>query len=184
MRVIAGSARSLLLKTPDGMDTRPTQDRVKETLFNMLQFDVPDCAFLDLFAGSGAIGIEALSRGADSCVFVENGKEAHECIVSNLAHTKLDAYATVYKQDVFVAMTRMEYQQSFDIVFMDPPYRMELEQRVLEYLATSTIIDQESIVIFEASLDTDLAFLDHLPYEVTKVKRYKTNMHVFLKRSM
>ena len=90
MRVIAGKARSLRLKTIEGMDTRPTTDRIKETLFNMLQPYMADCRFLDLFAGSGAIGIEALSRGADCCVFVEQQRKAADCIRDNLKFTRLD----------------------------------------------------------------------------------------------
>jgi len=183
MRVIAGKARSLVLCTPEGMETRPTTDRTKETLFNIIQFDVQDSVFLDLFAGSGGIGIEALSRGAKEAVFVDNSKDAEGCILQNLKHTKLDSFATVYKQDVFVALTRMEYQKKFDIVFMDPPYNKELEQRVLEYLSTSSLVDEETTIIFEASLETDLGFLDVLPFEVIKIKQYKTNMHVFVRRS-
>ena len=89
MRVIAGTARSLKLVTPEGTDTRPTTDRIKETLFNMLQLDLQDASFLDLFAGSGAIGIEALSRGASYACFVDSSTKAEECIKSNLTHTKL-----------------------------------------------------------------------------------------------
>jgi 16S rRNA (guanine966-N2)-methyltransferase len=183
MRVIAGTARSLKLVTPEGMDTRPTTDRIKETLFNMIQFDIQNACFLDLFAGSGGIGIEALSRGAQEAVFVDNNRAAYECITENIRHTGLDDAATVYKQDVFVAMTTMEYQKKFDVVFMDPPYHQELEQRVLEYFTTSSLIDADTLIIFEAALDTDLSFLDNLPYEIVKIKQYKTNMHVFVKRS-
>ncbi|MGN0132946.1 MAG: 16S rRNA (guanine(966)-N(2))-methyltransferase RsmD [Lachnospiraceae bacterium] len=183
MRVIAGTARSLKLVTPEGMDTRPTTDRIKETLFNMIQFDIQEACFLDLFAGSGGIGIEALSRGAKEAVFVDNGKDAYDCITENLKHTHLEAAATVYKQDVFVALTMMEYQKRFDVVFMDPPYHKELERRALEYFSTSSLVDAESLIIFEAALDTDLGFLDKLPYDVIKVKQYKTNMHVFVRRS-
>lgn len=183
MRVIAGTARSLQLVTPKGEDTRPTTDRIKETLFNMIQFDIQEAVFLDLFAGSGGIGIEALSRGAREAVFVDNSREAYDCITQNLKHTKMESQATVYKQDVFVALTMLEYQKKFDVIFMDPPYHKELEQRVLEYLTTSSIIDEDTVIIFEAALDTDLSFLDNLPYEVVKIKQYKTNMHVFVKRS-
>ncbi|MBQ8189945.1 MAG: 16S rRNA (guanine(966)-N(2))-methyltransferase RsmD [Lachnospiraceae bacterium] len=183
MRVIAGTARSLQLVTPKGEDTRPTTDRIKETLFNMIQFDIQEAVFLDLFAGSGGIGIEALSRGAKEAVFVDNNREAYDCIMQNLTHTKMETQATVYKQDVFVALTMMEYQKKFDVVFMDPPYHKELEQRVLEYLTTSSLVDEDTVIIFEAALDTDLSFLDNLPYEVVKIKQYKTNMHVFVKRS-
>lgn len=183
MRVIAGTARSLQLVTPNGDGTRPTTDRIKETLFNILQFDLQEAVFLDLFAGSGGIGIEALSRGAAEAVFVDNSKEAYECIMQNLKHTKMESRGSAYKQDVFVALTMLEYQKKFDIVFMDPPYHKELEQRVLEYLTTSSLVDEDSLIIFEAALDTDLSFLDNLPYEVVKIKQYKTNMHVFVKRS-
>ena len=183
MRVIAGTARSLQLVTPKGEDTRPTTDRIKETLFNMIQFDIQEAVFLDLFAGSGGIGIEALSRGAREAVFVDNNREAYDCIMQNLTHTKMETQATVYKQDVFVALTMMEYHKKFYVVFMDPPYHKELEQRVLEYLTTSSLVDEDTVIIFEAALDTDLSFLDNLPYEVVKIKQYKTNMHVFVKRS-
>lgn len=183
MRVIAGTARSLQLVTPKGEDTRPTTDRIKETLFNMIQFDIQEAVFLDLFAGSGGIGIEALSRGAKEAVFVDNSRDAYNCITQNLKHTKMEAQATVYKQDVFVALTMLEYQKKFDVIFMDPPYHKELEQRVLEYLTTSSLVDEDTTIIFEAALDTDLSFLDNLPYEVVKIKQYKTNMHVFVRRS-
>ena len=108
MRVIAGSARSLPLKTIEGTDTRPTQDRIKETLFNMLQSDIPGCKFLDLYSGSGAIGIEALSRGAAKAVLVENSKKAVECIKDNLTFTKLADKADVMEMDVLSAINRLK----------------------------------------------------------------------------
>lgn len=182
MRVIAGSARSLKLVTPEGMDTRPTTDRIKETLFNMLQMSVPGCSFLDLFSGSGGIGIEALSRGAVKAVFVENDRNAILCIEDNLNHTKFTDVAKVLKQDAFVALQALEYKEKFDIIFMDPPYDRELERRVLEYLTMSTILDEDTLIIFEAKLDTDIDYLEQLGYDLIKEKRYKTNKHVFVKR--
>ena len=98
MRIIAGTARSLPLKTPEGMDTRPTTDRIKETLFNMIQAEIPDCVFYDFYAGSGGIGIEALSRGARHAYFVENGKQALECIKKNLNLNEKDLWPLVYKK--------------------------------------------------------------------------------------
>ena len=184
MRVIAGKARSLKLKAPLGEHTRPTTDRIKETLFNMLQGEIPGCFFLDLFAGSGSIGIEALSRGADLAVFVENDKNALNCIEENLAHTKLEKHAVICRQDVFVSLQSLEYKYSFDIVFMDPPYDNELERRVLEYLTVSSLITDETLIIFEASLDTDISYLEDLGYELIKEKKYKTNKHVFVQRSL
>ena len=110
MRVIAGSARSLKLVTIDSMDTRPTTDRIKETLFNMLSNDIPGCRFLDVFSGSGAIGIEALSRGAAMAVFVENSRKAVECINKNLAFTKLADRAQVLSADAVQAVGMLERQ--------------------------------------------------------------------------
>lgn len=183
MRVIAGEARSLQLKAPLGEHTRPTTDRIKETLFNMLQGEIGGCFLLDLFAGSGQIGIEALSRGADQVVFVENDKNALACIDDNLKHTKFEKHALVCKQDVFVALQSLEYKYSFDIVFMDPPYEQELEKRVLEYFTTSSLITDDTLIIFEASLQTDISYLEDLGYELIKEKKYKTNKHVFVQRS-
>ena len=96
MRIIAGTARSLPLKTIEGMNTRPTSDKIKETLFNMLQIDVPGCYFLDLFAGSGQIGLEALSRGAAYSVFIENNRKAAKCIEDNIIFTKFDKVSITF----------------------------------------------------------------------------------------
>ena len=116
MRVIAGTARSMPLKTVKGMDVRPTTDKTKETLFNVLQTDVPDSRFLDLFSGSGAIGIEALSRGASHAVLVEQDSKAADCILENLQFTKLIDRAELQKCDVLTALHRMEGQKPFDVI--------------------------------------------------------------------
>ena len=112
MRVIAGSARRLTLKTIEGMDTRPTTDRIKETLFNILQPELLDCHFLDLFSGSGAIGIEALSRGAAKAVFVDNSKEALSCIRQNLEKTHLADRAIVIGQDCAGAIHALDAKKN------------------------------------------------------------------------
>lgn len=183
MRVIAGSARSLPLKTIEGKDTRPTTDRIKETLFNMLQTKVPDCAFLDLFSGSGAIGIEALSRGAAHACFVENNKAAAACIRDNLKFTKLEENAMVMECDAVTAINRLSGKgRVYDIVFMDPPYHMLWERQVLEALKTSDIIDENTTIIVEASKETDFSYADQLGFVVEKQKEYKTNKHVYLYR--
>ena len=108
MRVIAGKARRLLLKTIEGQDTRPTTDRIKETLFNILNPDLPGTTFLDLFSGSGGIGIEALSRGADRAVFIEMNPKAAECIRENLQTTKLEEESVVMNCDVLTGLRRLE----------------------------------------------------------------------------
>lgn len=180
MRVIAGKARHLQLKTIEGLDTRPTTDRIKETLFNMLQNDVPGCRFLDLFAGSGGIGIEALSRGAASCVFVENNPKAVACIRENLFHTKLSDEAIVMECNVLTALLRLENRKEpFDLIFMDPPYGMEHEKQVLEYFSDSDLIIHDTVIIIEVALDTDFSWLSDMGYRLLREKIYKTNKHVF-----
>ncbi len=183
MRVIAGSARRLQLKTLDGPKTRPTTDRIKETLFNMIAHGLYDSTFLDLFSGSGAIGIEALSRGAKKAVFVEKDPKAMACIKENLSHTKLSKRAVTMQMDVIDALSHMEGGESFDYIFMDPPYDRELEKRALEYLADSTLMDEDGIVIVEASLDTEFDYVESLGYSLVKNKIYKTNKHVFLEKT-
>ena len=110
------------LKCIEGLDTRPTTDRIKETLFNMLQPEIPGCRFLDLFGGSGAIGIEALSRGADFAAFAENNRKAYDCIGDNLVFTKLNDRARVFFMDALGALRVLESEEPFDIIFLDPPY--------------------------------------------------------------
>lgn len=183
MRVIAGSARRLLLKTVEGMDTRPTTDRIKETLFNMLQPRIPDCRFLDLFSGSGAIGIEALSRGAAMAVMIENNQAALGCIRENLERAKLHDRALVMGCDVLAGLRRLEGQEyKFDIVFMDPPYNQGQERLVLEYLAHSSMVTDHTVFVIEASRETDFGWLDQEGYYLAKSKEYKTNKHVFAGR--
>lgn len=182
MRVIAGKARSLRLKTIEGMDTRPTTDRIKETLFNMLQPYMADCRFLDLFAGSGAIGIEALSRGADCCVFVEQQRKAAECIRDNLKFTRLDGQARVMVMDAVSAIRKLDGGEPFQCIFMDPPYRKNLELDVLEALQGTSLIDEDTLIIVEASLNTTWEQVETMGYQIVKEKRYKTNQHLFLKK--
>lgn len=181
MRVIAGSARRLLLKTPEGMDTRPTTDRIKETLFNMLQDDLYHCRFLDLFSGSGAIGIEALSRGAEQAVFVENNANAAKIIRENLKTTHLEEQAVVMNCDALTALRRLEDRGlSFDFIFMDPPYNQLHEKRVLEYLAHSSLVTEDTVIVVEASKETDMPYLKELGFLLDRVKEYKTNKHLFI----
>lgn len=181
MRVISGSAKRLQLKTVEGLDTRPTTDRIKETLFNMIHPYLYDCAFLDLFSGSGAIGIEALSRGAEKAVFVENNGQAVQCIRQNLETTHLADHAEIIRSDVLTALSSLEAgNQVFDIIFMDPPYGQALEQKALEYLQHSKLVCQDTLVIVEASKETDFDYLENTRFQLIRKKEYKTNMHVFI----
>ena len=183
MRVIAGSARSLKLKTLEGLDTRPTTDRIKETLFNIIGPTVYDSIFLDLFSGSGGIGIEALSRGAKEAVFVENNPKAMKCVKDNLKFTRLESKALTLTTDVMNALYRLEGEKIFDIIFMDPPYDRGLERKVLEYLSGSDLVYDDTTIIVEASKETDFSYADQLGFSIVREKMYKTNKHVFIERA-
>jgi len=180
MRVIAGTARRLQLKTLDGLDTRPTTDRIKETLFNMLTPYISGSVFLDLFAGSGGIGIEALSRGAKEAVFVEKNPKAMACVKDNLQYTKLAHKAAALTTDVLTALHKLDGDKQFDYIFMDPPYNQELERKVLEFLADSSLMTEDCVIIIEASKETSFDYIDSLGFSLIKEKVYKTNKHVFL----
>lgn len=183
MRVIAGSARRLLLKTLPGNDTRPTTDKIKETLFNMLNFDLPGSRFLDLYAGSGAIGIEALSRGALHCTFVDNNAKAASIIRENVEHTHFSEQADIIVSEAVSALRRIEKSSDvFDFVFLDPPYDLGYEDSALRFLKSSRIINESSLIIVEMSINSDIDHFSTLGYTIEKVKAYKTNKHVFLRR--
>ena len=183
MRVIAGKCRSLPLKTVSGMGTRPTTDRIKETLFNILNPYLPGCRFLDLFSGSGGIGIEALSRGAAYCCFVEQNRRAAACIRDNLKFTGLTESAELLVMDVCRAVEKLADAEPFDVIFMDPPYEKGLERQVLELFDhTGSCVGRDSLILVEASLETDFTWIEDSGYEISRIKKYKTNAHLFLRR--
>ncbi len=183
MRVIAGSARRLNLVTPKGNTTRPTGDKIKETLFNILADKLYDVNFLDLFSGSGGIGIEALSRGACHCTFVEKDKNAVLCIKKNLETTHFTDRSTVLPYDVTTCLANIDSKGGFDIIFMDPPYDRDIEKAVLGMLAGSSLINSSTLIIVESSSGTDFGFCDELGFEVVRIKEYKSSKHVFIKQA-
>lgn len=180
MRVIAGTARRLLLKTPAGLKTRPTSDQIKETLFNVLMPYLYDAEFLDLYSGCGGIGIEALSRGAKEAIFVENDKAALKCINDNLQTTHFTDNSKVMPMDVMSALYQLEGKYTFDVVFMDPPYDNSYEEHVLNYLSDSSLINEDSLIVVEASNQTEFDYLDSMGYEIIKIKKYKNSSHLFI----
>ncbi len=182
MRIIAGSKRRLRLKTVDGTDTRPTTDRIKETLFNMLQNEIPGCYFLDLFAGSGQIGLEAASRGAKYVVLAEHAKKAADCIRSNILTTKSEQECRLLQMDVIAALRSLEGKYKFDLVFMDPPYKSGLEQQVFAYLKTSSLLAEDALLIVESAFNTDFSYLKEAGFTIEKEKKYKTNAHIFIRK--
>jgi 16S rRNA (guanine966-N2)-methyltransferase len=183
MRVIAGSAKRLQLNTLEGLETRPTTDRIKETLFNMIAPAIYDSTFLDLFSGSGGIGIEALSRGSHEAVFVEKNTKAMACIKKNLNLTQLEARALTMTCDVMNALKQLEGKKVFDFIFMDPPYNLNLEKDVLIYLSKSQMVKDHTTIIVEASKETDFTYLEKLGFFCLKEKIYKTNKHIFIEKA-
>lgn len=182
MRVIAGKARRTQLKTVEGLNTRPTTDRIKETLFNMINNDIYDSVFVDLFSGSGGIGIEALSRGAKTGYFVENDKKAFECIRENVKNTHFEKQSVLMNKDVLTALKELDGKKTdpADFIFMDPPYNKMLEKDVLEILKDSCLADEYTTIIIEASLETEFDYVEEMGFYVDRIKKYKTNKHVFV----
>ena len=182
MRVIAGEKRHLLLKTIDSEAVRPTTDKIKETLFNIIQFKLKEVVFVDLFAGSGAIGIEALSRGAKKAYFVDNNKSAIKIINENLNNTKLlDRSVVLYKDAKDALLYLEEINEKIDILFMDPPYNKDLYYNCFEILKKTNIINQNTIIILETSIDDNVEKICRLGFEITRVKEYKNQKHSFIK---
>ncbi len=184
MRVIAGEAKRLKLISPKGFETRPTSDITKETLFNVLApYIYSDTRFLDLFAGSGAIGIEALSRGASEAVFVEKSREALSCIAANLKTCRLEDRGRIMKLDVMSALNSLSREEGFDIIFMDPPYNEGLEESVIRYINAASMLKKDGLIVVESSSETGFDYLEQLGLEIFKEKRYRNNKHVFIRQS-
>ena len=154
MRVITGKARGVQLKTPDGMLTRPTTDRVKEALFSIIHFEIPGAKVLDLFGGTGQLGIEALSRGAKSAVFVDAREDACKLIKENLKRTRLEQDAKVVKSDYLAYLDRC--RESFNIIFLDPPYAEVFLEMALKRITAIDILQSGGIIVTERPLGKEL----------------------------
>lgn len=156
MRIISGSARGIRLIAPEGLETRPTADRIKESLFNMIALDIPNANFLDLFSGSGAIGIEALSRGASHSTFIDNNKNAISSITQNLKKSKLEENATIINNDILNALKKLSdtnnKNNKFDIIFLDPPYNQGLTEPVLNLISQAKLLSGDGFIICEQHL--------------------------------
>ena len=169
MRVITGSARGRRLKELEGMETRPTTDRVKEGIFNIIQFDIEGRKVLDLFSGTGQLGIEALSRGASSAVFVEQRRDAVTLTKDNLKLTELADKGRVVNGEAiaFLASCR----EKFDLIFIDPPYAANLWESVLDAIYRFDILSNHGIIICESPLDKELPQME-APYFLHRTYRY------------
>ena len=169
MRVITGSARGRKLKELPGMDTRPTTDKVKESIFNIVQFDVEGRRVLDLFAGTGQLGIEALSRGAEKCVFVDASREAAKIVQENVALTGFENQSRVHHGDAVAFLTSC--REKFALAFLDPPYASGLLDKALEKIAEIDIMAENGIIVCESAADRLLPQLPE-PYEMGREYRY------------
>ncbi len=150
MRIIAGQYKGRRLKTLDGLQVRPTSDRLRETVFNILAPRIADARVLDLCAGSGAIGIEALSRGADSVVFIEQNRRTHQLISDNLKHCGITDGVRVINRDALTALKYLnERGEQFDLIYFDPPYDAELYSLVLWLLAKSKLLADDGWLLVE-----------------------------------
>ena len=169
MRVIAGLSKGHNLKTPSGLNTRPTTDKVKGSLFSMLTGNIAGANVLDLFAGSGALGIEALSRGAEKCVFVDSSPEAKACIRDNLNHTKLSAKAETVQSDSFLYLKHCCEQ--FDIIFLDPPYHTGFVASAVMLICEKNLLKKGGLL----RVETDNGELDGTDFDTLiciKNKKY------------
>ncbi len=180
MRVISGSARGLKLNAPEGLSTRPTTDRIKESLFNIISFDLYESRFLDLFSGSGGIGIEALSRGASKAVFVDHAQSSIKVISSNIEKARFADRAEILcmKADAAAAMLGRR-GEVFDIIFMDPPYGKGLTDSTLYSILKAGILAPDGLIIAEQSKQEDIPEAEGL--EVVRIKDYKITKMTFLK---
>jgi len=180
MRVISGTARGTALFPPHGDKTRPTSDFVKENLFNIMMDDVRGAKFLDLFAGSGAVGIEALSRGAVSATFVDISQKCIDLTKRNLEKTRLKDKAIVIKGDVAATIKKLA-NQKFDIIFLDPPYDENLARKALRQICEQDILEDAGYIILEMDRNADMPEVDELVS--FKEKEYSSTKLVFLEKS-
>ena len=169
MRVITGTARGIQLKTPEGLQTRPTSDRVKEAMFSIIQFDIPGAKVLDLFGGTGQLGIEALSRGAKSALFVDAGEKACALIRENLKKTKLDQQGRVVRSDYLDYLRRS--RETFDIIFLDPPYAEVFLENALNLITEIDILQTNGIIVAERPLGKELPW-EYEGYQRSKDYKY------------
>ena len=169
MRVITGTARGRRLLEPEGMDTRPTTDRVKEGIFSSIQFEIEGRRVLDLFGGTGQMGIEALSRGAAHCTFLDLRKEAVGVIRENLKRTGFAEDAAVVQGDYLAFLTRCK--EKFDLIFLDPPYAADLLEQALTAIASFDICREHGIIVAESAADKVLPELP-APYRLYREYRY------------
>ena len=183
LRIITGTAKGKKLKTLEGEATRPTSERIKEAVFSAIQFDVEDRRVLDLFAGSGQMGLEALSRGAESCMFIDSAREAIDIVKENARATGFFDKCKYLVSDYRNYIRKASGREGFDLVFIDPPYAMECCREAAERLASSGILAKGALVVLESG-EEDIAPDTLRGYELVKSTHYgkKTFVNILLYR--
>lgn len=181
MRIISGQARGTVLYTLDGDSTRPTLDRVKESLFNIIQSKIREAVVLDLFAGSGALGIESLSRGAKKVILCDKSKQAINIIKKNLEKTKLTTNAIIINDDYKNAIK--ETKDKFDIIFIDPPYMENIAVKAVENIIENNLLTDEGLIILETDDEQrEIQQLQKINVNVQDLRRYGRVKLIFLNR--
>ena len=181
MRIISGKSKGTKLYTLEGMNTRPTLDRVKESIFNIMQGEIEDAKVLDLFAGSGAIGLEFLSRGAQSAVLCDKEKSAIEIIKKNVQKTHMEDKAQILNADFETGLDRLKNQQ-FDIVYLDPPYATDYIVKSIRKILEMKMIKQESIIIVETDDENRiLEEIKNIEVQIVDKRKYGRATIIFLK---
>ena len=181
MRIISGKARGTKLYTLDGTATRPTLDRVKESLFNIIQNDIEDSTVLDLFSGSGAIGLEFLSRGAKRAVLCDNSKDAIKIIKQNVQKTHFEEIAEIYNMEFTKLVERLQ-NQKFDIIYIDPPYATDFIKISLEKIIEYKLVNENTKIIVETDDETRiLNQIEKMDVEITDKRKYGRATIIFLK---
>ena len=181
MRIIGGKARGTKLYSLEGENTRPTLDRVKESLFNIIQNDIQDSVFLDLFSGSGAIGLEAISRGAKKAILCDKSKEAIKIIQKNVAKTKFEKQVEIYCTD-FEKWIKEKQGISLDIVYIDPPYQTDYVYKAVNLLIEEKLINEKSLIIIETDRKEILEDIENLPITKIDERKYGRAQLIFLKK--
>ncbi len=182
MRIIGGKARGTKLYTLEGDNTRPTLDRVKESLFNIIQKDIPESTFLDLFSGSGAIGLEAVSRGAKKAILCDNSKEAINIIKKNIDKTHLQEQVELY-QLPFERLLNDKIREKIDIIYIDPPYKTDFVYNAIKIILSKNLIDQDSIVIIETDEEERIIKqMETLNIEIVNQRKYGRAHLIFVKK--
>ncbi len=182
MRIISGKARGTKLYTLEGNNTRPTLDRIKEALFNIIQQEIPNCLFLDLFSGSGAIGLEAASRGAKKVILGENSKQAIKIIEKNIEKTHLEEKVELLPYDYKIILENY-IKEPLDIIYLDPPYKTDYAYKAIKIILNNKLLNEQGIIITETdNKEKFLRSLEETEIQIKDIREYGRVKLIFLSK--